>query len=67
MIKRRGKNAAVYATQRALGLQAEGELDASSIWRSVAGEIARIRSEERDLYAASLAFFQSTDLDSKAI
>lgn len=67
MIRRRGENAAVYATQRALALQAEGALDAANIWLCVANEIARIRTDERELYAASLAMFDSTALDLRAI
>jgi len=57
MIRRRGKNAAVFATQRALGLLVQDEPGAASIWRHVANEIARIRAEEHDEYAAALALF----------
>jgi hypothetical protein len=57
MIRRRGTNAAVRATQRALVLDAAGEHDAASNWRRVANEITRIRAEERETYAASLAFY----------
>ena len=67
MIRRRGKNAAIHATQRALGLQAQGDLAAASIWHCVANEIARIRTDERELYAASLALFDPTALDLKVI
>lgn len=57
MIRRRGKNAAHQATERALLLETEGESDAADIWRHVANEIVRIRREERDVHAASLALF----------
>ena len=67
MIRRRGKNAAVYATQRALSLQTEGESDAAGIWRRVANEIVRIRSEEREVFAASLALFDPKAVDQRVI
>jgi len=67
MIRRRGSNAAVHATERALSLQTEGESDAAGIWRRVANEIVRIRSEDRELYAASLALFDPKGLDKRAI
>ncbi|HEV2162671.1 MAG TPA: hypothetical protein VGR52_10640 [Stellaceae bacterium] len=67
MIRRRGKNAAIHATQRALGLQAQGELAAASIWHRVANEIARIRTDERDVYAASLALFNPERIELESI
>lgn len=67
MIKRRGKNAAIQATERALLLQTEGEPDAADIWRRVANEIVRIRREERDVYAASLALFNPERIELEAI
>jgi hypothetical protein len=66
MIRRRGTNAAVHATQRALLLQVEGESEAAGIWRLVANEITRIRVEEREAYAASLALFNPKAVDQRA-
>jgi hypothetical protein len=57
IIKRRGTNAAIHATQRALLLEVDGEHEAAANWRRVANEITRIRAEERELYAASLALY----------
>jgi hypothetical protein len=57
MIRRRGTNAAVHATQRALALQATDDHAAADIWRCVANEITRIRADERETYAASLALY----------
>ena len=59
MIRRRGTNAAVRATYRALGLQQEGDLEAAAIWQRVSNEITRIRAEERETYAATLALYDS--------
>jgi len=67
MIKRRGKNAAIQATERALQLQTDGASDAAGIWRRVANEIGRIRREEREVYAASLALFNPERMDLEAI
>lgn len=60
MIKRCGKNAAVHATKHALLMQTEVEADAAGIWKRVANKIGRIRREERDGYATSLALFDLT-------
>lgn len=57
MIRRRGKSAADQATERALLLEAEGETAAAGIWHRIANEVMRIQSEEREVYAASLALF----------
>jgi hypothetical protein len=65
MIRRRGKNAAVHATQRALALQATDDRDAADIWRRVANEITRIRADEREIYAASLALYDTKAKSSK--
>ena len=66
MIRRRGANAAVRATQRAIALQNAGEREVASIWRRIANEIARIRTEERATYGASLALFNASNKTSTA-
>jgi len=57
VIRRRGTNAAIHATQHAFALHNTGEPDAAAIWRRIANEITRIRFEERETYAVSLALF----------
>ena len=66
MIKQRGANAAVRSTQRAIALENAGEPEAASIWRRIANEIARIRTEERETYGASLALFNPGNKTSTA-
>lgn len=59
MIKRRGKDAAEHATHRALELQTEGKSELAETWHRIANEIVRIRTDEREVYEASLALFKS--------
>jgi hypothetical protein len=66
LIRRRGTYAAVHATQRALMLEVDREYDAATIWRAVATEITRLRSEEREAYAASLDFHARNERGRKA-
>lgn len=47
LIQRYGRpDAAAQAIRRARLLELEGELDAASIWRRVAGQIAQMTGEE---------------------
>ena len=57
IIRRRGTSAAVRAAQRAMILLNAGETASGEIWQRIANEITRIRAEEREAYAASLALY----------
>jgi hypothetical protein len=57
MVRPRGTYAAVHATQRALILQSEGNVEVAAIWQRISNEITRLRAEERETYATSLALY----------